>query len=157
MKRIIIMLVVFASIANTVIAAGDDRVTAVAKKSFEKEFPGAQFPKWQKLDHTDTYIVRFVYNEQALLSYINEEGVVLATVRNLDKERLPFMVNETIAKKFGQYRIDRIEELTTASDVSYLFSLENVKSKIYLRVYNNGSFYELKKEKKKNTAALIQQ
>ena len=35
--------------ANAVFASGDEDVTTVAKKTFEKEFPSALYVKWEKV------------------------------------------------------------------------------------------------------------
>jgi hypothetical protein len=155
MKKIIVVLVMLTSVAANTAFGADDYVTPVARKTFNKEFPMASYVKWDKIDNSDVYQVRFVYNNQSLLSFIHEDGSVLATARNIDRNNLPFMVNETISKKYSEFTIVQIEELSTASEVSYFFTIENEKSRIYLRVFNNGSSSEVKKEKKKFSAELV--
>ena len=92
-KMMFIMLLMTLIGANAVFASGDEDVTTVAKKTFEKEFPSPLYVKWEKVKNSDVYMVRFVYNEQALLSYINERGEMVATARNINKAQLPFMIN----------------------------------------------------------------
>jgi len=147
-KMLIIMLLTVAIGSNAVFATGDDDITTVAKKTFEKEFPSALYVKWEKVKNSDVYMVRFVYNDQALLSYINERGEIVATARNIDKTQLPFMINETLRKNLSAYKVIQIEELTTASETSYFATLENVKSITYVRLFNNGTFAVIKKDKK---------
>ena len=147
-KMMIIMLLTVGMGANAVFASGDDDVTTVAKKTFEKEFPSALYVKWEKVNNSDVYMVRFVYNDQALLSYINERGEMVATARTIDKTQLPFMINEILRKKLSVYKVVQIEELTTASETSYFATLEDVKAITYVRLYSNGTFAVIKKDRK---------
>jgi hypothetical protein len=151
MKRMIVMMLLIASTAvNVVLATGDDNISWKAKKTFERKFPGALFAQWSELKETEMYAVRFVYNDQALLAYIDPEGAMIATVRNSDKIYLPFAVNESIKEKYKGFDISKsVEELITTSDVSYVCWVENDKKRILIRVYSNGTSYEIKKEKRK--------
>ena len=156
MKKIMLITVMLAGFAvNTVLASDDSNVPPVARRNFEKEFPPASFAKWDKVEHTSLYQVRFVYNDQALLAFIHEDGSVLATARNITRENLPFKANETLRNRFRDFEIIQIEELTTATEVSYFISLENDHSSIYLRVFNNGTSSVVKKEKKKVTGEMV--
>ena len=156
MKRMMIFLMItIATARNMVSATGDDKVSSRAKHSFEREFPGAKYARWEKVDGQNVYLIRFVYNEQGLLSYIDEEGRVLATARSIEKEQLPFLVNETFNRKYSGFGITHIDELTTAANVSYMLTIENEYKTIYLRIYHNGSFEEIKNEKKKSPVAAI--
>ena len=93
-------------------------------------------------------MVRFVYNDQALLSYINERGEMVATARNINKAQLPFMINEILRKKLSDYKVIQIEEVATASETSYFATLEDVKSITYVRLFSNGTFAIIKKDRK---------
>jgi hypothetical protein len=150
MKRIIAVLLLVVTLASgNAFAISGDGVSPRARKIFEKEFPDASYAKWEKIDNTELYQVRFVYRDQALLSFIHEDGTVLGTARNIQVNSLPFLANEMLNKKFAGYSILQVEELTTASEVSYFVIIENEKVKLNLRVFNNGSYNELKRTKKK--------
>ena len=135
-KMMFIMLLMTLIGANAVFASGDEDVTTVAKKTFEKEFPSALYVKWEKVKNSDVYMVRFVYNDQALLSYINERGEMVATARNINKAQLPFKINEILRKKLSGYKVIQIEEVATASETSYFATLEDVKSITFVRLAN---------------------
>ena len=155
MKRIIAVLLLVATLATVnAFATGGDGVSPRARKIFEKEFPQASYAKWEKINNTELYQVRFVYRDQALLSFIHEDGTVLGTARNIQVNSLPFLANETLNKKFAGYSVLQVEELTTPSGVSYFVIIENEKAKLNLRVFNNGSYTELKKTKKKTESEL---
>jgi hypothetical protein len=156
MKRIILITVMLAGFAvNTVLASDESNVPPVVKSNFEKEFPKASYAKWDKVEHTSLYQVRFVYNDQALLAFIHEDGSVLATARNITQENLPFKASETLRNRFHDYDVIQIEELTTATEVSYFITLENDRSNLYLRVFNNGTSSVVKKEKKKIPGEMV--
>ena len=129
-------------------ANGNDDVTPGAKRTFEREFPQARFAKWERISNTDVFMVRFVYNDQALLSYIDEKGEMVATARNIEKGQLPFMINEILSRKLSGYKIVQIEELTTATETSYFATLDNEKSITHVRLFNNGTFSVIKKDRK---------
>ena len=150
MKRVITIMAFAAELfAQPVMANDDVSISEKARRNFEKEFPGAIYVKWEKIDNTDTYIVRYVYNDQALLSYINDEGSLLATARQVERKSLPLMVNMTLDRRFGSYSILSIEELSMDSNLSYIVTMENEKQLVKIRVNSSGSYYELRKEKKK--------
>lgn len=138
------------SLTFSAYATGEENVTPHAKKTFDQEFPGASNANWKKVEQSDLYMVRFVYNQQVLLSYINEEGALLATARNISSENLPFMVNESIAKRFANYRVVQIEEITTATATNYFLTVENARVRIYVKVTSSGTFSQVKKEKIRN-------
>lgn len=150
MKKIIVMMALLVSAAgNLVFATDGDNVSKLVKQTFTREFPGAEFEKWKRLDNEGINIVRFVYKEKALLSYINDDGELLATVRQVQVESLPFLVSETLSKKYKGYRITKVEEFSTSNDVSYLFSLSNERTNVIVRIYSSGIYYQIRKEKRK--------
>jgi hypothetical protein len=151
MKKIIVAMLLLAGTSLNFILANDDGIyiTPQAKRTMEREFPGARFAHWEALKDDDMYIVRFVYHDQSMLAYISEEGTMVATVRSSNRESLPFMVNDMIGRRYKEFSVSKIEEIVTPGDVSYLFWVENDKKSILLRVYSNGNVQEIKKEKRK--------
>ena len=148
MKKVLLGLFILIGSVQFVLA-GDDvaKVSSWAKKSFEKQFPGAQYPRWYEIEESEIYAVSFGYNEQSLMAYVDRSGIVLATLRNVDMNYLPFPVKESIQSKYAGYNIVKIEELTMNSDLSYLVQLENSKRKIGIRMFPGGNHYEIKSEK----------
>lgn len=147
---IIVMMAFMLSAAGNFVSANDGTyVSAHVKRTFVREFPGAIFEKWDKLENENIYIVRFVYKDEALLSYIDDEGELIATVRMIEPKALPFVVSETLARKYKGYTISKVEEFITRSDVSYVFVLSGERSKVFVRIYSSGSSYEIRKEKRK--------
>ena len=153
MKRMMLILLLMVSIPAARLMAGtNDEITTMARRTFEKEFTEAQSVKWDKLKDVNMYTVRFIYREQALVAWIDEDGALAATVRSWNRENLPFMVSATIARRYKDFTVTKVEELATPIDVSYLFYVENEKSRIVVRIYGNGGYYEINKEKRKAAA-----
>jgi hypothetical protein len=150
MKKIIVMMALVLSAAGNMVFANDGaNVSALVKRTFVKEFPGAEFEKWNRLENEGLNIVRFIYKDEALLSYIDDEGELIATVRMVEPKALPFLVSETLGRKYKGYKISKVEEFITRTDVSYLFTLSSERSEAYVRIYSSGSYYEIRKEKRK--------
>ena len=153
MKKMMFVVLLLVGAGVTTLFASDD-VNPLARRTFDKQFPDALFVKWEKITNSDTYMVRFVYNNQVLISYIDEKGDVLATARTIEVEQLPFMANEILSRRFTGFRITMVEELNTASEVSYFATMENDKITQYVRIYNNGTAEVLKKGKKRQELQL---
>ncbi|HEX7844522.1 MAG TPA: hypothetical protein VF476_01910 [Chitinophagaceae bacterium] len=148
MKRIIVMFALLLNVAgNTVWAAGEENVPAPALKTYSKEFPKGKYEQWERVEKTDVYLVRFVENEKGLVAYIKEDGSLLATARLVTRETLPLNIDRIIEKQYSNFQINKIEELITEGSVSYLFSMNDQKSKILLRIFSNGVQQRIKKEK----------
>jgi hypothetical protein len=92
MKKMIVTLVVVMSlIGGKAFAAGEENVTRRAKETFKKEFPTAAFAKWEEIGSSDVYAVRFVFEEQGFIAYINARGSMIASAR---LTRFCFMLRE---------------------------------------------------------------
>ena len=64
-------------------ANGNDDVTPGAKRTFEREFPQARFAKWERISNTDVFMVRFIYNDQALFSTFSVVAAVFVATTAL--------------------------------------------------------------------------
>ena len=150
MKKVILgFLFMVLATAQVVLAADNVKISSWAKKAFEKQFPNAQYARWYELNETELYAVTFGYEEQSMVAYVDRTGIVLATVRNVEINHVPFPVKESITRKYAGYEVVKIEELSMNAEVTYLVHLENGKKQIGLRVYPGGNFYEVKREKVK--------
>ena len=148
MKRMILTVAFVMSLAGgKLFAAGDERVSRQAKETFKKEFPTAEFVKWQEIENSGIYLARFLYDNQGFAAYFNEQGSLIATARQVTKENLPYKVSQVIGKKYSDGEILTIEELTMDGTLSYFFTLEYEKTRTVLRVYHDGSVQKIKDER----------
>lgn len=149
MKQMILLVVLFMTVAVSSVHANDDEnVSRRALKAFNEKFPNARFAKWNELKSSDIYEVTFIYNNERLIGFIGLDGEVIAFARNAMNERLPFVVNETLQKKYAGFRMVSAEELIIDGDVSYLFLMENEKTKVHVRIGTTGEYSLIKRIKK---------
>lgn len=155
MKKYFVLAVLFVSVCSySVKAAGGEKVTPVITEAFQKEFTGASHVKWELLKDNSIYQARFIYNNERLNAFFDEEGTLLAVGRYIAEANLPLMVSKTIAKKYAGYEVKEIIEYIQGNETSYLVSLENEKNKLVVNAYGTGSSYIFKKEKKNSVAKL---
>ncbi len=148
MKKIFFAILIAAVVNGNAVANVKTIDNPLVTQSFEKEFSGAQSVKWEVLVGKEIYHAFFIYNNEALNSYFNEEGTLLATGRYLKFESLPMLTAKNIKEKYNQYTVLETIEFGSASETSYIVKLESEKLKLYIQAYSNGSISVLKKEKK---------
>jgi hypothetical protein len=155
MKKFLVSLVLLVSVFSySVRAAGGDGVSPRAKATLEKEFSGASYIKWELLDKGTIAHANFVYNNQRLNAFFDEDGVLVATGRFIDQSSLPLLVSKSLSTRYGQYEVCNVVEYNNGSETSYLVTLENEKAKLVVQAYHSGSIYVFKKEKKNSVARL---
>jgi hypothetical protein len=148
MKKFFVSLVLFVSVAGTsTFASEKDEVNSQVQKSFQKEFAGARFVKWELIKE-NIYQAHFLYNDKRLDAYFSADGRLLATGRFIPESNLPLLVSRSIARKFDQYQVKDVVEYSQGDETSYLLTLENEKSTLIVQAYSSGSTYIFKKEKK---------
>ncbi|HEY6503507.1 MAG TPA: hypothetical protein VIZ28_05975 [Chitinophagaceae bacterium] len=149
MKRMILTVVFVTAFAvGKMFAAGEEIASRQAKETFKKEFPDAGFPKWEKIENSSICAVRFVYDNQSFIAYFNEQGEMIAAARLISRESLPYKVSQVVRKMYNDPEITKIEELTMEGTVSYFFTIDNEGTRIFLRVYHDGTMQKIKEEKK---------
>lgn len=152
MKRIILAAIFAISIiGGEVFAAGEEKVSRQAKETFKREFPSAEFAKWEEINNSGVFLVRFVYDNQGFVAYFNEVGSMIASARLVRAESLPFKVGKTIREKFADNEIIKIEELTMDGISSYFVTLENEQAKSLIRVYFDGTAQKIQEAKKRSS------
>ena len=155
MKKFLVSLVLFVSVFSvSVHAEGDDRVNPRAKESFEKEFRGATYVKWEVIGKDGISHAHFIYNNERLNAFYDEDGNLIATGRFIAESTLPLLVTRSLNAKYGQYEIRNVVEYINGNETSYLVTLENERVKLVLQAYHSGSTYVFKKEKKNSLAKL---
>jgi hypothetical protein len=147
MKKILFAVVFLVGMINAALAFKGAEVSQEAKSAFAKKFPTAKFAKWNESEASGIYIVRFLYNDEGIISYVTEDGAILAVARRVGKEKLPVTVANLIETKYSTDRIISMDELTTDADISYLVTVEDGKKRSLIRIYANGNIYVVKKEK----------
>lgn len=118
------------------------------KEAFRKKFPAAAFESWSQVMSADLYLVRFINNNEGMLAYVDETAEVVATVRAVSLQMLPFTVIQVLQQKYHSFSALDAMEMVLHGELYYLVNLENEKSRISVKVGANGDCYEVNREKR---------
>jgi hypothetical protein len=155
MKKYFVLAVLFVSVCSfSVKAAGGDNVSPIVKEAFKREFSGASNVKWELIKDNSISQVRFIYNNERLNAYFDEDGSMIAVGRFISEVNLPLLVNKTLSKKYSDYQVSEVIEYVQGNETSYLVTLENEKNKLIVNAFGSGNSYVFKKEKKNSIAKL---
>jgi len=155
MKKYFVLAVLFVSVCSfSVKAAGGEEVSSIVNEAFQKEFNGASHVRWELIKDNAIYQARFIFNNERLNAYFDEDGSLIAVGRFISETSLPLLINKTLAKKYDGYQILEVIEYVQGDETSYLVTLENEKNKLIVNAFGSGSSYVFKKEKKNSVAKL---
>ena len=129
--------------------ASTDPVLEAATKVVEQAYPGSEMIKVNRIENSDLYAAHFNYNNERFVAYVNPDGAIEATVRNIGKDKLPVLVSHSLHARYVDFNIVKIEELTTNTQTSYVMLLVNQKSMVKVQYYPDGSCNQLEKNRNK--------
>ena len=116
-------------------------------RSLREKFPGAEFSTTRKIENEELYTVRLVYQNEALLAYVDEAGELKAVVRSMTRNRLPMLVSLRLARNYEGYTMRQAEELSMNDETSYMFLMQNAREQVTVRVFATGDARVIKREK----------
>lgn len=148
----IMMLISVISYAATPI--GGEKVARHLQAALEKEFAGAQYIVWQSLKDHDIYHAKFIYNNEQINAFFEQDGNLLAIGRFIAPSSLPLSIVKNISNKYPELEVKDAIEYTKSGETSYVITLENEKVRTIIQAYSSGSLYVFKKEKKNLAAKL---
>ena len=122
MKKIIVTIITVLLFAFTHAA---DKVEEWIEHSFQSEFPGATHASWSKIDNSDLYAVRFVYNSEARMAYYDIDGNCLALVKGIQYGELPLQMRKVIDHSVKDADMPSIVEINMLGETSYLLQFRN--------------------------------
>jgi hypothetical protein len=141
MKKIIVTIITVFLFAFTHAA---DKVEKQVEHSFQSEFPRATHASWLKIDNSDLYAVRFVYNNEARMAYYDTDGSRLAIVKSIQEDQLPLQVRKAMNSIVSNEDMPTIVEINMLGETSYLFQFQDEGSIKSYHVIKNGSSKEIK-------------
>jgi hypothetical protein len=142
MKKFLVTLIALFSFAFSF--ATDDVVNRTAERSFYKQFPEAKYASWVKIEQSNLYAVRFIYDGEALMAYFDEEGAYVAVARNMPAENLPFLVKNAFLKISSSGTVLNSEELNMNGETSYMFGIREKEGIKMYRIYADGYTEKIK-------------
>lgn len=147
MKKTILALAVMLTMGLTnAFANKGEEINQWAMASFNKDFKGAKNVSWQQ--HKDYTKATFSLNNHVLFAYYNQEGELLAVIRNVLSDQLPIRLLTEIKNKYTHYWISELFEMATESQTTYYVTVENSDEKIVLKSDGFDKWLVYKKEKK---------
>lgn len=149
MKKIFVHTLFAVLVTGSVFANPGVSVSNRIQESFQKEFAGAQGVSWESLNSKSIFHASFVYNNERLNAYFNNEGDLIATGRYIKAESLPLLASRAVTNRFPNQVIEEVIEYVAGTETSYIVTLHTAKRTVSAQVYLDGTVTVLKKEKKK--------
>lgn len=149
MKKLFVSLMLLISIVSFATPpASGDKVAPQLKAALEKEFAGAQYVVWQSLKKHQLYHAKFIYNNEQVNAFFEQDGNLVAIGRHIATSALPLTVTKSLQANYAGFRLVEAMEYVRSGETSYVVSLENDKSRMVMEAYPSGNLYLFKKEKK---------
>ena len=145
MKKTILALAVIMTTVLTSAFANSD-VNKRAVESFRKDFASAKNVSWQQ-EKNFTQVTFSMYNH-IMYAYYNQEGELLAVIRNILSDQLPIQLLTEMKKKYNDHWISELFEVATEDQTTYYVTLENSAEKLTLKSNGFDDWTVFKKEKK---------
>jgi hypothetical protein len=155
MKKLLVIAVVFVSVCSYTVKAEEiKKANPRVEQAFANEFKGAQYVKWELIRKENIYQVHFIYNNERLDAFFDADGTLIGTGRFIAVSNLPLLVSKNVNEQYSGYQVREAVEYIKGNETSYLVTVENEKATLIVHVFNGGSSYVFKKEKKNSLAKL---
>ena len=129
MKKVLITLTMTIALMTSVFA-GDEKVKTEIEKAFTSRFNGAQNVTW--IPGNDYYKASFTYNGNWMYAYYDKSAALIGLSRNILSTQLPFFLQSNLKRKYSQYWITDLIEVTDDHAFRYYITLQNADKKITL-------------------------
>ncbi|HYM93317.1 MAG TPA: hypothetical protein VET23_04205 [Chitinophagaceae bacterium] len=147
MKKNYLMLSLVLGITWTAAFANNDpKLNSRVLESFKKEFPGAQYVKWN--DDKDFLKATFVLADYRAEAWFDANGELLGTIRDLLYDQLPLTVMRGVERRFPDASPLEIREITNSNGTLYKLVIESKKRKYNVDATPDGLISVTKKTKK---------
>lgn len=124
----------------------DTKATTKVEKSFKTDFSHAENTIWRKIG--DVFIASFLVDDVELEAAYNSDGELVGTMKKIQAQDLPLVVNLAIAKKYNGYEVaKKAEEITFEKQTNYYINVCNGKEILKLKCSVNGELIVDKKTK----------
>ncbi len=127
-------------------ANNGEEINQKVAASFSKDFETAKNVQWQR--QKDYEKATFSLNNQVLFAYYNENGELLAVIRNILSENLPISLYADIRKNYSEFWISDLFEMASEDQTSYYISLEKSDETLILKSVDLNQWVVYKKIKR---------
>lgn len=147
-KRILMWAMLFTMSFSSAFANNEETINQRAVSSFKKDFAAAQDVKWES--NKDFVKATFKLNDQVMFAYYSHAGNLMAVTRNIVSSQLPINLLSDLKKKYNNYWVSDLFEVSSDTDSSFYITLQNSDQTVVLK--SNGiSEWEVYKKDKKNS------
>lgn len=150
MKKSFIGLVMLVTLSTSALRAnGSEPVSAKVLASFQKEFSLAANVNWMQEKQKNLFHAKFLYNDETMEAFFNEEGTLLAVARLISERQLPILITKALAADYSNYTIRQVVEFTNEGETSYILNVYDANETVVLKYFPNGESQRIKKIKNK--------
>jgi hypothetical protein len=138
-----VTLVLMAIVLTGSVILGQDlpasKVPAVVLQAFHSKFPGVKQVAWKL--KAPTYDAEFLVKGAEVTVKFDASGKWQETESAIPKGKVPAGVNESIAKRFGAYKVIETQDMQRADDprTRYEIHLQNAKEIVKVLFYDDGT------------------
>ncbi len=145
-KKILIVALLVSSILTSAFAGKTESVSEKVLTSFRNEFKQAQELNWET--GKGFAKVTFKLNEQVMFGYYEENGNLVALVRNIVTNQLPINLMTTVLNNLEGYWITDLFEVAASQSRSYYVTIQNADNTLVLKSEDGGAWQLYKKTRK---------
>ena len=145
-KYVTIFSIGFLSLSVNVFALNKKEVNEKVISLFKKAFPSAEKVIWQEF--SDKYMVRFEQSNIQMSIDYDKEGNYLQSKRYYQEDNLPVNILFRIRKKYAEYKVFGVTEISTENNTEYYIKLEDSANWLTVKTDVSGIMEVVEKYKK---------
>jgi len=137
MKKIILSLAIGLAVFSSAFAKPDATDRAIA--SFQKDFSQASDVSWAS---TSNYVLAtFSMDNQTQFAYYDFQGNLIGIVHHILTSSLPADLSKDIKKRYSNYWVSELFQITTDEGVYYYIRLKNANETIALTTEGTNGWH----------------
>ena len=138
MKKIILSIAIGLAVFSTAFAKPDS-VNDRAVAAFQKDFRKASDVSWAS---TNNYVMAtFMIDNETQFAYYDYQGNLIGVVHHMLTSSLPADLSKEIKKRYSNYWVSELFQITTDESVSYYIRLKNADETIALTTEGGGGWH----------------
>jgi hypothetical protein len=139
MKKIILSLTIALALFSTAFANHPGTFTERAAASFKKDFNQASDVSWTE---TENYVVAtFRMERETMFAYYDFQGNLMGLVHHILTSSLPQNLRKDIKKRYGNYWVSELFQITNEDGVYYYIQLKNADETIVLSTEGSNGWH----------------
>ena len=144
MKLILLSMVLFGTLTSNSSPLPEKKIQPVVR-AIKNNFADAQQLNLAKIDNM--YSVDFTLYGQYVTAFYSKDGKFLSYKKNIATYNLPVILQAPIRKKYAQYWVADLFEISGKQAVTYYVSLENANTRLTYKS-QNGTWTLIRKQEK---------